>query len=105
MVGRGVLSAAYIIAVIGLSSGGASAQTADDRILAKLAALEARVATLETENREYKREVEQTRASARGKAETRIRESNAAIPSSATVASVYPGIPSAPTMPNWTGAY
>ncbi|APG08149.1 hypothetical protein BKD09_07395 [Bradyrhizobium japonicum] len=58
----------------------ALADTPDTKlILDKLAALEARVATLETKNQQYKRELEQARADARRRSTAEIREANAAV--------------------------
>src|SRR5260221_5950611 len=53
--------------------------TDGDRILEKLAALEARISTLETENRTIKREAAEARAEARNAIDQRVRLSNAAI--------------------------
>jgi len=105
MLWRQSLSIVFVAASVWSIADAASAQTSDDRVLAKLAALEARVTTLEKENREYKREVQQSRALAREKISGPIRESNAAIPAGAVPAPPYRGAQSSPTVQDWTGAY
>lgn len=75
---RGRIIAALAV-VFSLMSGGAHANSPDTNlILEKLAALEARVAALESENREYKRELNQARAQARMEPARSLRFANAA---------------------------
>lgn len=88
------------IAVAMLSINSASAAPNGDRVLEKIAALEARIAALETKNREYKRDAEDARARARAASEGPFRSSNAAIPARAVTN--YP-IERAPR--GWTGAF
>lgn len=76
----------------------ARAASEDDRVLQKIAALEARIAALETENRAYKREAQATRVQAKPAADTPFRTAHAAMPVKAVVAA-------APPMANWTGVY
>lgn len=88
-----------------LGSGSARASSADtDKILEKLSVLEARVATLEAKNLEYKRELEATRAArARMELPKDVRTANAAVPlQPGTVRSRedHPGIET-----GWTGIF
>jgi outer membrane immunogenic protein len=53
------------VAVTMVWTTGASAASDSDRVLEKIAALEARIAALETKNREYKRDAEVATAQAR----------------------------------------
>lgn len=71
-------------------------------ILQKLAALEARVASLEDKNREYKRELDQARAQLGAQSTKSVRLANAAISASAPapVPIVPPPVPS-----GWTGIF
>lgn len=81
----------------------AHANTLDpDPILEKLAALEARVATLEDKNREYKRELDQARAQLRADSSKTIRLVNAALlPKEQTPAFVTAPQP----RPDWTAFF
>ncbi|AWL93046.2 outer membrane beta-barrel protein [Bradyrhizobium ottawaense] len=88
-----------------LVSEGAQASSADtDKILEKLAVLEARVATLEAKNLEYKRELEGTRAAhARMDPSKNFRTANAAVPlqpGPLRSRDDHPGIE-----PGWTGIF
>ena len=94
--------AAVLFAVF-LFNGTACASTPDaERVLEKLAALEARISALETENRSIKREAAEAHTQARS---TTDRLSYAALPSKRTSAIAYSGIPADPTLLSWTGAY
>lgn len=68
-------------------------------VLDKLAALEARVAALESKNKEYKRELEQARSQLRAEPARDFRQVNEAIPVKGSAPVVLP------TKPDWTGAF
>ncbi|MDE5454217.1 outer membrane beta-barrel protein [Bradyrhizobium sp. CSA112] len=69
------------LATVFLSTDNARANSLNaERLLGKLAALEARVAALETKNREYKRELEQARTQRRTEALKNVGLANAAMP-------------------------
>jgi outer membrane immunogenic protein len=81
----------------------ATAETSgDDKVLEKIAALEARMAVLETQNRQYKREAEEARAQVRA-TDKRFRLSNAAVPDRA--APIYKSLPANLPATSWTGAF
>jgi len=88
------------------SQNSALAETpATDRVLEKLAALEARVAALETKNREYKRDADEARGQASVANEKLSKLSNV-IPNNVTSAMAYKASPSGhPAPAGWTGAY
>jgi outer membrane immunogenic protein len=93
------------LAVATLSNGGASAEpSAGERVLEKIAALEARIATLEAKNQQYKRDAEQARAQAQTANDKRFRFSNAAIPNKPASLQVK-AYPTGPIPSNWSGAF
>jgi opacity protein-like surface antigen len=80
----------------------AHANTPDPNlILDKLAALEARVASLEDKNRQYKRELDQARARLRNDAPKTVRLANAAMPSKEPASPILAPHP----QPGWTGFF
>jgi outer membrane immunogenic protein len=89
-----------------LFNGAASANSPEDgRILEKLAALEARVSVLETENREYKRDAVEARAQARKATDKLSRLSNAGVPNNETAPQIYKSQPPSQAEASWTGAF
>jgi outer membrane immunogenic protein len=69
------------VATLSLLTGHAQANSLDaERLLEKLAALEARIAALETKNREYKRELEQARTQRHSEVPKSFGQANAAMP-------------------------
>lgn len=69
-------------------------------VLDKLAALEARVAALESKNKEYKRELEQARSQVRAEPARDVRQANAALPVKAPVP-----VPTSQAQPSWTAVF
>lgn len=69
-------------------------------VLEKLAVLEARVASLERKNQEYKRQLDQAHSQLRAQPAREVRQANAAIPVKAAVA-----VASLAEPPSWTGAF
>jgi outer membrane immunogenic protein len=99
------LTAGALAAVI-LCNGAASASPPEDgRILEKLAALEARISALETENREYKRQAAEAHAQDRKSTDKLLRMSNAAVPNTATPTQIYKSQPPSQAEVSWTGAF
>jgi outer membrane immunogenic protein len=101
------LTAGWVLTAVLFCDAGASAgQPETDQVLQKIAALEARVAALETKNSEYKREAEDSRAQVRAANDKIFRLSNAAaIPNKAASAMVYKAYPADPMPSGWAGAY
>lgn len=92
-----------LLAIFALAPSTVYASSADPNlILEKLAALEARVASLENKNREYKRELDQARAQLRTQSAKTIRLTNAAIPPSALASAP---IISSPQPSGWTSIF
>lgn len=101
MIIRRLLAALLAVFVIAAPLA-AHANTPDPNlILEKLAALEARVATLEDKNREYKRELDQARTQLRTESSKTVRLANAAMPSKAPASPIIAPQP----QPGWTGFF
>jgi opacity protein-like surface antigen len=91
------------LATLSLLTGKAQADSLDaGRLLEKLAALEARVAALETKNREYKRELEQARTQRPSEVPKNFALANAAMPARQPMPSP---INQATTDTGWTGVF
>jgi outer membrane immunogenic protein len=84
--------------------GNAWAETSTDRILEKIAALEARVAALESKNKEYKREAEEARTQTRV-ANAKLLRLSTAPASNLASAMASANRPAEPQTSSWTGAY
>lgn len=98
------LTVTLFAAVLLIGSGTARANSRDDdRLLEKLAALEARVAALEAKNQEYKRELEQTRAQVRAEPTQSVRPEPAQSFHAANASMPVKATPIA--KPSWTGAF
>jgi opacity protein-like surface antigen len=94
------------VAAVMLCNGGAFASVSEsDRILEKLAALEARISALETENREYKRDAAEAHTQARKATEKLVRLSNAAAPTAAVPIRATSAPLSQQLDSSWTGAF
>jgi outer membrane immunogenic protein len=92
-----------VLVTLSLLIGNARADALDaERLLEKLTALEARIATLEAKNGEYRRELENVRRKSRGEAPTNFRLANAAVPIKGPISS---GINQTITEPSWTGVF
>jgi outer membrane immunogenic protein len=84
----------------------ASAETSDDPVLKKLAALEARVEALEAKNQDYRREAEQARAQAREANQKLAKLSPALLlHSKPAPTSAYASYLTGQTPQTWTGLY
>ncbi|WP_156795483.1 outer membrane protein [Bradyrhizobium icense] len=95
---------ACLFALPMFNDGTARAESSTDRILAKMAALEARVAALESKNKEYKRDAEEARSQARAASARLAKFSNTPIPNVASVMAST-SYPAERTASGWTGAY
>ena len=86
-------------------SGIAKADSSADRILEKMAALEARVAALESKNREYKRDADEARTQAKLATE-KLSKLSGAVPNNVASAMAYKAGPNDhPALVSWTGVY
>ena len=91
------------LATLCLLTGNAQANALDaERLLEKLAALEARVAVLETKNREYKRDLEQARTQRHSEAPKNFGQANAAMPTKQPIPSQSS---QTSTDTGWTGVF
>lgn len=100
---RQTIVVGWLAALLPLCGGSALADSSTDRVLEKIAALEARVATLESKNKEYRREAQEARVAARAANDRLLRLSNAALPTK--VPSANSVDPAQPIASSWTGAY
>jgi outer membrane immunogenic protein len=101
---RRTIAFAWILSLPTFYEGSARADSSTDAVLKTLAALEARVAALESKNKEYKREAEEARSQARVANAKLLKLSNAPVSHVASaMASAYH--PAEPTSSGWTGAY
>ena len=92
-----------LLAILALAPSAVYASEPDSAlILEKLAALEARVASLENKNREYKRELDRARAQLGAQSTKTVHLANAAISPSAPASA--PIVPP-PLPPGWTGIF
>jgi opacity protein-like surface antigen len=95
---------ACVFALTTIYGANARADSSADRVLEKLAALEARVAALESKNIEYKRDAEEARSQARTANAKLLRLSN---PTASNVSSAMASTHYTPERPvsSWPGAY
>lgn len=95
---------AWLVALLTLCGGNALADSLEERVLEKIAALEARVATLESKNKEYRRDAEEARSQAHAANAKLARLSNVAAPNIASAMASTHFVAEAPAY-SWTGAY
>ncbi|GMO20792.1 outer membrane beta-barrel protein [Bradyrhizobium sp. TM233] len=93
--------AVAILGACSLLASNAHAESVESSaVLEKLAALEARVASLERKNQEYKRQLDQAHSQLRSEPARDVRQANAAMPVKGVVPVAMPAEP-----PSWTGAF
>jgi opacity protein-like surface antigen len=96
---------AIAFAAVAFTTASHASPTDGERVLEKLAALEARISALETENRTIKREAAEARAQARNATDQRVRLSNAAVASRPVAGLAYKASFVEPSSIGWAGAY
>ena len=94
-----------LMAAIAFSSTADATALDSERVLEKLAALEARISALETENRAVRKEAAEAQAQMRKVTDQRHRLSNAAVSNEPMSALAYQGHSPVPNSLGWTGIY